>query len=93
MNITDERLGKIITALLLADFDGIPSERLPEALKDLKVELVGLGICAPEEAEAVTQKVLEMIHQKEQAQLFARQYPSNLILRARAQDAERRFGF
>ncbi len=69
--LTDERLGKIITALLLADFDGIPSERLPEALEDLKVELEGLGICTPEEAEAVTKKVLAL--------RFADQYPPKVL--------------
>lgn len=76
--LTNERLGEVAIALLLAEFDGIPSEQLPEALKELEVELVALGICTSEEATAVPRKVLEVI-QKTEAQLFSRRYPPEVL--------------
>ncbi len=84
--LTDGRFGEIAAASLLAKFDGTPSEQLPAALKDLEVELIGLAICTPEEAEAATKKILAL--------RFEKQYPPEVlgpILRKRAQETGRTF--
>ncbi len=90
--LADARLGEIAIALLLAEFDGVPLEDLPEALKDLENELVTLGICNTEEASAVNEEMLAMLQkihtlstvrleasQEEQAARFARQYPPEVL--------------
>ncbi len=80
-------------ALLLTEFENIPLERLPEALEDLKFELVTAGVGTLEEVLEMVQqiqflcykkqhpqKALE-IDQKMQALLFKRQYPPEVLMR------------
>lgn len=90
--LTDARVGEVAVLLLLAEFKGVPSEHLANAFEDLETELVTLGICTPEEAPAVVQKLLARfqtmqtlspimleVDQEKPASLFARQYPSEVL--------------